>query len=132
MPKYCDKLMKIFDNPFNVGKMDENDPNVGVGHVGSVQCGDEFWLYLKIGTIDNTQVITDAKFQCYGCASAIASASLMTTWIIGKTLDEALKIKNTQMVEELELPGEKIHCSVMVEDSISAAIENWRKKNGQT
>src|SRR5215475_5616234 len=127
---YSDKVLDHFNNPRNVGSMDKNDPNVGTGIVGAPECGDVMKLQIKV---DEAGKIVDAKFKTFGCGSAIASSSLATEWVRGKTLDEALTIKNTDIVKELSLPPVKIHCSVLAEDAIRAAIGDWRKKheNGQ-
>ena len=124
---YRDKVIDHYENPRNVGTMDKDDAGVGTGMVGAPACGDVMRLQIKVG--DNG-VIEDAKFKTYGCGSAIASSSLLTEWVKGKTLDEALEIKNTQIAEELELPPVKIHCSVLAEDAIKAAIEDYQKKQG--
>jgi nitrogen fixation NifU-like protein len=123
---YTDKVIDHYKNPRNVGSMDKNDPTVGTGIVGAPECGDVMKLQIKIN--DQTNVIEDAKFKTFGCGSAIASSSLVTEWVKGKTVDEALKIKNTQIVEELSLPPIKIHCSVLAEDAIKAAISDYKKK----
>jgi nitrogen fixation NifU-like protein len=123
---YTDKVIDHYKNPRNVGSMDKADPNVGTGIVGAPECGDVMKLQIKIN--DQTQVIEDAKFKTFGCGSAIASSSLVTEWVKGKTVDQALKIKNTEIVEELSLPPIKIHCSVLAEDAIKAAIADYKKK----
>ena len=123
---YNEKILDHYNNPRNVGKMDMNDPTVGTGMVGAPACGDVMKLQIKIE--DN--VITDAKFKTYGCGSAIASSSLLTEWVKGKTLGQAKDIKNTDIVEALSLPPVKIHCSVLAEDSIKAAIKDYESKNG--
>lgn len=123
---FSEKLMDHCQNPRNVGSLDENDKNVGVGMVGSPVCGDMLRFHLKI--VDN--VVVDAKFKTFGCGGAISSSSLMTEKIIGKTVDEALKIKNKELVEELELPKIKEHCSVMAEEAIAKAVQNYKEKNG--
>ena len=123
---YNEKILDHYNNPRNVGKMDMNDPSVGTGMVGAPACGDVMKLQIKIE--DN--VITDAKFKTYGCGSAIASSSLLTEWVKGKTLGQAKDIKNTDIVEALSLPPVKIHCSVLAEDSIKAAIKDYESKNG--
>ncbi len=125
---YSDKVVDHFNNPRNVGSMNKNDPNVGTGIVGAPECGDVMRLQLKI--VDN--IITDAKFKTFGCGSAIASSSLATEMIMGKTLDEAGEIKNVQFVEELSLPPVKIHCSVLAEDAIKAAINDYKAKHETT
>ena len=124
---YNDKVIDHTDNPRNVGTLDKEDPNVGTGLVGAPACGDVMRLQIKVG---EGGVIEDAKFKTFGCGSAIASSSLATEWIKGKSIDEALAIKNTQIVEELSLPPVKIHCSVLAEDSIRSAIADYKKKNG--
>ena len=122
---YSEKVLDHYENPRNVGKMDD-DQTVGTGMVGAPACGDVMKLQIKVG--DNG-IIEDAKFKTYGCGSAIASSSLVTEWVKGKSLDEAAQIKNTHIAEELALPPVKIHCSVLAEDAIAAAIENYRQKN---
>lgn len=122
---YSDKVIDHFNNPRNVGSLDKNDVRVGTGLVGAPECGDLMRLQLKI--VDD--IIVDAKFKTFGCGSAIASSSLATEWVMGKSLDEAQSIKNVQFVEELSLPPVKIHCSVLAEDAIKAAIRDYRKKN---
>jgi len=129
---YSDKVIDHYQNPRNVGsfgtsKEVQTRNDVGVGIVGAPECGDVMQLQIKVSA---NGVIEDAKFKCFGCGSAIASSSLATEWIKGKTVDEALTIKNTQIVEELSLPPVKIHCSVLAEDSIRTAIDDWKKKNG--
>jgi nitrogen fixation protein NifU and related proteins len=123
---YTDKVIDHYKNPRNVGSMDKADPNVGTGIVGAPECGDVMKLQIKIN--EQSGVIEDAKFKTFGCGSAIASSSLVTEWVKGKTIDEALKIKNTEIVEELSLPPIKIHCSVLAEDAIKAAISDYKKK----
>ena len=125
---YSDKVIDHYNHPRNVGSLDKSDPNVGTGMVGAPECGDVMQLQIKVN--ESTGRIEDAKFKCFGCGSAIASSSLATEWIKGKTVDEALGIKNTQIVEELSLPPVKIHCSVLAEDSIRTAIKDYQKKNG--
>ncbi len=125
---YSNKVIDHYENPRNVGSMDKDDTNVGTGMVGAPACGDVMRLQIKVS--DNG-VIEDAKFKTYGCGSAIASSSLLTEWVKGKTLDEAAAIKNTQIAEELELPPVKIHCSVLAEDAIKAAISNYKEKHEQ-
>jgi Fe-S cluster assembly scaffold IscU len=125
---YSDKVLDHYNNPRNVGSMDKNNPNVGTGMVGAPECGDVMKLQLMVD--DATGIIADAKFKTFGCGSAIASSSLATEWLKGKTVDEALKIKNTEIVNELSLPPVKIHCSVLAEDAIKAAISDYRKKQG--
>ncbi len=122
---YSEKVLDHYENPRNVGALDANDPSVGMGMVGAPACGDVMRLTIKV---DNNGVIEDAKFKTYGCGSAIASSSLLTEWVRGKTLDEAAQIKNTEIAEELALPPVKIHCSVLAEDSIKAAIADYKKK----
>ena len=122
---YSSEVLDHYENPRNVGKMDKTDPTVGTGLVGAPACGDV--LQLQIRVQDN--VITDAKFKTYGCGSAIASSSLVSEWIKGKTLEEAGEIKNTQIAEELALPPVKIHCSILAEDAIKAALEDYKKKH---
>ena len=122
---YSEKVLDHYDNPRNVGKMDANDPNVGSGTVGAPACGDVMRLQIKV----EDGIITDAKFKTYGCGSAIASSSLVTEWVKGKTLTEAGSIKNSQIAEELALPPVKIHCSILAEDAIKAAIDDYRKKH---
>src|SRR2546429_4900732 len=123
---YSDKVVDHYNNPRNVGSMPKEDPNVGTGLVGAPECGDVMKLQMKINP--ETQVIEEAKFKTFGCGSAIASSSLATEWVKGKTVDEALAIKNTDIVRELSLPPVKIHCSVLAEDAIKAAIGDWKKK----
>jgi nitrogen fixation NifU-like protein len=122
---YSEKVLDHYENPRNVGVLDD-DESVGTGMVGAPACGDVMKLQIKVG---NNGIIEDAKFKTYGCGSAIASSSLVTEWVKGKSLDEASQIKNTQIAEELALPPVKIHCSVLAEDAIAAAIENYRKKH---
>ena len=122
---YSDKVLDHYENPRNVGTMDKDSPNVGTGMVGAPACGDVMKLQIEVK--DNT--ITDAKFKTYGCGSAIASSSLLTEWVKGRTLDSAVEIKNTDIAEELALPPVKIHCSVLAEDAIKAAIENNKSKD---
>jgi nitrogen fixation NifU-like protein len=122
---YSDKVLDHYQNPRNVGSLDKNAPDVGTGVVGAPECGDVMKLQIKVG--DDGRIL-DAKFKTYGCGSAIASSSLATEWLKGTTVDAAAQIKNTQIVEELSLPPVKIHCSVLAEDAIKAAIEDWRKK----
>ena len=126
---YSDKVIDHYENPRNVGKMDANAENVGTGMVGAPACGDVMRLQIKV---DDNGVIEDAKFKTYGCGSAIASSSLVTEMVKGKTLDEAAAIKNMEIVEELALPPVKIHCSVLAEDAIAAAIADLREKRGET
>lgn len=123
---YSPKVIDHYENPRNVGTLDKEDDNVGTGLVGAPACGDVMRLQLKINP--ETEVVEDAKFKTFGCGSAIASSSLVTEWVKGKTIDEAMKLKNTQIVEELNLPPVKIHCSVLAEDAIKSAIEDFKKK----
>ena len=125
---YSDKVVDHYNNPRNVGSLPKEDPNVGTGLVGAPECGDVMKLQMKINP--ETNVIEEAKFKTFGCGSAIASSSLATEWVKGKTVDEALSIKNTDIVRELSLPPVKIHCSVLAEDAIKAAIGDWKKKHG--
>jgi nitrogen fixation protein NifU and related proteins len=125
---YSDKVVEHYNNPRNVGSLPKEDPNVGTGLVGAPECGDVMKLQMKINP--DTQVIEEAKFKTFGCGSAIASSSLATEWVKGKTVEEALSIKNTDIVRELSLPPVKIHCSVLAEDAIKAAIGDWKKKHG--
>ncbi|MBU1191100.1 MAG: Fe-S cluster assembly scaffold IscU [Gammaproteobacteria bacterium] len=125
---YSDKVLDHYENPRNVGSLDKADTSVGTGMVGAPACGDVMKLQIKV----NAQgVIEDAKFKTYGCGSAIASSSLLTEWVKGKTLDQASQIKNTQIAEELALPPVKIHCSVLAEDAIKAAISDYQGKQGK-
>ena len=124
---YSNKVIDHYENPRNVGSFDKNDPHVGTGLVGAPACGDVMKLQLKVG---KDGVIEDAKFKTYGCGSAIASSSLVTEWVKGKTIDQALEIKNTQIAEELALPPVKIHCSILAEDAIKAAVADYKKKHG--
>jgi nitrogen fixation NifU-like protein len=123
---YSDKVIDHYNHPRNVGSMDKKDADVGTGLVGAPECGDVMKLQIKVNP--QTNVIEDAKFKTFGCGSAIASSSLATEWVKGKTIDEALAIKNTEIVKELALPPVKIHCSVLAEDAIRAAIGDWKKK----
>ena len=123
---YSDKIIDHFENPRNVGSMDKEDISVGTAIVGAPACGDVMKLQIKV---NDEGVIEDAKFKTYGCGSAIASSSLVTEWIKGRTLDEAEKIKNSEIVEYLSLPPVKIHCSVLAEDAIKSAIEDYKRKN---
>ena len=123
---YSDKVIDHYENPRNVGALDRSDPRVGTGMVGAPECGDVMKLQIKVN--EDTGVIEDAKFKTFGCGSAIASSSLATEWLKGKTVDQALEIKNTDIVNELSLPPVKIHCSVLAEDAIKAAINDYRKK----
>ena len=122
---YSEKVLDHYENPRNVGSLDKDDPNVGTGLVGAPACGDVMKLQLKI---NDDGVIEDAKFKTFGCGSAIASSSLATEWVKGLTIDQAMEIKNTQIVEELNLPPVKIHCSVLAEDAIKGAIADFKKK----
>ena len=124
---YSEKVIDHYENPRNVGKMNAEDPDVGTGMVGAPACGDVMRLQIKV---NEQGVIEDAKFKTYGCGSAIASSSLATEWMKGKTLDEAETIKNTQPAEELALPPVKIHCSVLAEDAIKAAVRDYKQKKG--
>ena len=124
---YGKKVLDHYENPRNVGVLDKDAKNVGTGMVGAPACGDVMRLQIQV---DDKGVIEDAKFKTYGCCSAIASSSLLTEWVKGKTVDEASKIKNTEIVEELELPPVKIHCSVLAEDAIKAAIDDLKNKAG--
>ena len=123
---YGDKVIDHYSNPRNVGSLDKADPHVGTGVVGAPECGDVMKLQLKV---DDAGVIVDARFKTFGCGSAIASSSLATEWVKGKTVEEALQIKNTDIVRELSLPPVKIHCSVLAEDAIKAAIQDYKKKS---
>ena len=123
---YSEKVLDHYNHPRNVGTLDKNDPAVGTGMVGAPECGDVMRLQIKVN--EQTQVIEDAKFKTFGCGSAIASSSLATEWIKGKTVDEAIRIKNTDIVNELSLPPVKIHCSVLAEDAIHAAIKDYKAK----
>ena len=125
---YSDKVIDHYNNPRNVGQLDKSSNEVGTGLVGAPECGDVMRLQIKVNP--ETQVIEDAKFKTFGCGSAIASSSLATEWIKGRTVEDALAIKNTDIVKELSLPPVKIHCSVLAEDAIRAAIGDWKKKNG--
>jgi nitrogen fixation NifU-like protein len=125
---YSDKVIDHYENPRNVGSFDKGDESVGTGMVGAPACGDVMKLQIKVG---KDGVIEDARFKTYGCGSAIASSSLVTEWVKGKRLEEAASIKNTQIAEELSLPPVKIHCSILAEDAIKAAVEDYRKKHGK-
>jgi len=125
---YSEKVVEHYNNPRNVGSLPKEDPNVGTGLVGAPECGDVMKLQMKINP--DTQIIEEAKFKTFGCGSAIASSSLATEWVKGKTVEQALSIKNTDIVRELALPPVKIHCSVLAEDAIKAAIGDWKKKHG--
>jgi nitrogen fixation NifU-like protein len=122
---YSDQVLDHYENPRNVGKLDRNDKSVGTGMVGAPACGDVMQLQIKV---DEQGIIEDAKFKTYGCGSAIASSSLLTEWVKGCTLDEVLSIKNSDIAEELALPPVKIHCSVLAEDAIKAAIEDYKSR----
>lgn len=122
---YSDKVLDHYENPRNVGRMDSEVSNVGTGMVGAPACGDVMRLQIKV----ENDIITDAKFKTYGCGSAIASSSLLTEWVKGKSLDQAMKITNTDIAEELSLPPVKIHCSVLAEDAIKAAINDYKEKS---
>jgi len=124
---YSEKVIDHYNNPRNVGSLDKASSDVGTGLVGAPECGDVMKLQIKVNPVTN--VIEDAKFKTFGCGSAIASSSLATEWVKGKTVDQALEIKNTEIVKELSLPPVKIHCSVLAEDAIRAAIGDWKKKN---
>jgi len=123
---YSDQVIDHYENPRNVGSFDKSDSDVGTGMVGAPACGDVMKLQIKVG---DDGVITDARFKTYGCGSAIASSSLVTEWVKGKTLNEATTIRNTDIAQELALPPVKIHCSILAEDAIKAAIEDYRKKH---
>ncbi|MEY4921135.1 Fe-S cluster assembly scaffold IscU [Candidatus Methylopumilus universalis] len=125
---YSDKVLDHYENPRNVGTLDKNDPHVGTGMVGAPACGDVMKLQIKVS---DDGVIEDAKFKTYGCGSAIASSSLVTEWLKGKTLDQASEIKNSAIAEELALPPVKIHCSVLAEDAIKSAIADLKSKQGK-
>jgi nitrogen fixation protein NifU and related proteins len=124
---YSDKVLDHYENPRNVGSFDKGDEAVGTGMVGAPACGDVMKLQIKVGPDGR---IEDARFKTYGCGSAIASSSLVTEWVKGKTLDQAVTIKNTQIAQELSLPPVKIHCSILAEDAIKAAVSDYRKKHG--
>ena len=123
---YSEKVIDHYENPRNVGALDRDDPSVGTGMVGAPACGDVMKLQIRV---NEQGVIEDAKFKTYGCGSAIASSSLVTEWVKGKTVDQALEIKNTQIAEELALPPVKIHCSILAEDAIKAAVADYKKKH---
>jgi nitrogen fixation NifU-like protein len=125
---YSDKVIDHYENPRNVGKFDDDDQGIGTGMVGAPACGDVMRLQIKVNA---DGIIEDAKFKTYGCGSAIASSSLLTEWVKGKRVDEAEQIKNTEIAKELSLPPVKIHCSVLAEDAIKAAVKNYRDKQGQ-
>jgi nitrogen fixation NifU-like protein len=124
---YSEKLIDHYENPRNVGSLDKESPDVGTGLVGAPACGDVMKLQIRV---NDAGVIEDARFKTFGCGSAIASSSLVTEWVKGKTVDEALTIKNTDVASELDLPPVKIHCSVLAEDAIKAAVADWQKKRG--
>jgi nitrogen fixation NifU-like protein len=124
---YSEKVIEHYEHPRNVGKLDKNDDSVGTGMVGAPACGDVMQLQIKVS---DDGIIQDARFKTYGCGSAIASSSLVTEWVKGKTLDQAMEIRNTHIAEELALPPVKIHCSVLAEDAIKAAVADYRKKHG--
>ncbi|MDA8389168.1 MAG: Fe-S cluster assembly scaffold IscU [Gammaproteobacteria bacterium] len=126
---YGTKVLDHYENPRNVGSFDKNDPSIGTGMVGAPACGDVMKLQIRV---NDEGVIEEARFKTYGCGSAIASSSLLTEWVKGKTLEEAGRIKNTDIAEELALPPVKIHCSVLAEDAIKAAIADYRKKSGDS
>ncbi len=126
---YSDKVVEHYENPRNVGSFDKGDADVGTGMVGAPACGDVMKLQIKVNPA--TGLIEDARFKTYGCGSAIASSSLVTEWVKGKSLDEALTIKNTQIAEELALPPVKIHCSILAEDAIKAAVQDYKAKHGE-
>ncbi len=125
---YSDKVIDHYENPRNVGSFDKNDTDVGTGMVGAPACGDVMKLQIKV---DENGIISDARFKTYGCGSAIASSSLVTEWVKGKTLDQAATIRNTEIASELALPPVKIHCSILAEDAIKAAIEDYKKKHSE-
>ena len=125
---YSDKVIDHYENPRNVGSFDKDDESVGTGMVGAPACGDVMKLQIKVNPA--TGLIEDAKFKTYGCGSAIASSSLVTEWVKGKTLDQAMEIKNTAIAEELALPPVKIHCSILAEDAIKAAVADYKQKKG--
>mgnify|MGYP000480113240 FL=1 len=125
---YSNKVIDHYENPRNVGSFDKDDDTVGTGMVGAPACGDVMRLQIKVNA---DGMIEDARFKTYGCGSAIASSSLVTEWVKGKTLDEALKIKNSEIADELALPPVKIHCSILAEDAIKAAVEDYRQKQAQ-
>ena len=125
---YSDKVIDHYENPRNVGSFDKSDESIGTGMVGGPACGDVMKLQIKV---NESGIIEDAKFKTYGCGSAIASSSLITEWVKGKSLDEAMSIKNSEIAEELELPPVKVHCSILAEDAIKAAVSDYKKKKGQ-
>jgi nitrogen fixation NifU-like protein len=126
---YSEKVLDHYENPRNVGSFDKGDESIGTGMVGAPACGDVMKLQIKVGP---TGVIEDARFKTYGCGSAIASSSLVTEWVKGKTLDEAMNIRNTQIAEELALPPVKIHCSILAEDAIKAAVQDYKEKHSRS
>ena len=126
---YSDQVIDHYENPRNVGSFDKSDTGIGTGMVGAPACGDVMKLQIKVD--DDTGIITDAKFKTYGCGSAIASSSLITEWVKGKTLDQAGSITNSQIAEELALPPVKIHCSILAEDAIKAAVNDYRNRHSQ-
>ena len=123
---YSEKVIDHYENPRNVGSLDKEDPNVGTGMVGAPACGDVMKLQIKV---DKKGIIEEAKFKTYGCGSAIASSSLITEWVKGKSVEDAAKIRNTEIASELSLPPVKIHCSILAEDAIKAAVEDYKKKS---
>lgn len=125
---YSEKVLDHYENPRNVGSFDKSDESIGTGMVGAPACGDVMKLQIKV---NESGIIEDAKFKTYGCGSAIASSSLITEWVKGKSLDEAMSIKNSEIAEELELPPVKVHCSILAEDAIKAAVSDYKKKKGQ-
>ena len=125
---YSDKVIDHYENPRNVGSFDKSDESIGTGMVGAPACGDVMKLQIKV---NESGIIEDAKFKTYGCGSAIASSSLITEWVKGKSLDEAMSIKNSESAEELEWPPVKVHCSILAEDAIKAAVSDYKKKKGQ-
>ena len=125
---YSDKVIDHYENPRNVGSFDKNDDSIGTGMVGAPACGDVMKLQIKVS---DSGIIEDAKFKTYGCGSAIASSSLITEWVKGKSLDEAMAIKNSEIAEELELPPVKVPCSILAEDAIKAAVSDYKKKKGE-
>jgi nitrogen fixation protein NifU and related proteins len=127
---YSDKVLDHYNNPRNIGSLPKDDPNVGTGVVGAPECGDVMKLQIRVA--EETGIIEEARFKTFGCGSAIASSSLATEWLKGKTVDEAMKIKNTDIVEELSLPPVKIHCSVLAEDAIKAALADYQTKQAGT
>ena len=124
---YNEKVLDHFNNPRNIGSMDKNARDVGTGVVGAPECGDVMKLQIRV---DETGTITEAKFKTFGCGAAIAASSLATEWLRGRSVEQAMELKNTAIVEELALPPVKIHCSVLAEDAVKAAIADWRRKNG--